>query len=120
MGGWDIFKQAIGVTPARIAEQHKMNSYNMNKQKSILDQRSKLLTDFYKAWKSGENAQQQKILDKMQAYSQEYPEMAIDYDAIRQSLKRREKYRGQNVGGMNYNPNLLPRLQGEQPGTVYR
>lgn len=120
VGGWDIFKQAIGVTPARIAEQHKMNSYNMNKQKSILDQRSKLLTDFYKAWKAGEDAQQQKILDKMQAYSQEYPEMAIDSDAIRQSLKRREKYRGQNVGGMNYNPNLLPRLQGEQPGTVYR
>lgn len=120
VGGWDIFKQAIGVTPARIAEQHKMNSYNMNKQKSILDQRSKLLTDFYKAWKAGEDAEQQKILDKMQAYSQEYPEMAIDSDAIRQSLKRREKYRGQNVGGMNYNPNLLPRLQGEQPGTVYR
>lgn len=120
VGGWDIFKQAIGVTPARIAEQHKMNSYNMNKQKKILDQRSKLLADFYKAWKAEDSDKQQAVLAKMDEYTKEYPEMAIDSDSIRQSLKRREKYRGQNIGGMNYNQNLLPRLQGEQPGTVYR
>lgn len=120
VGGWDIFKQAIGVTPARIAEQHKMNSYNMNKQHRILTQQNKLLSDFYKAWKEGDSDKEKAVLAKMNEFSNKYPEMAIDSDSIRQSLKRRERYRGQNVGGMNYNQKLLPRLQGEQPGTVYR
>lgn len=120
VGGWDVLKQAMGFTPARVTEQYKLNSYNMNKQKTITEERSKLLGDFYKAWKAGDEKKVDQITDKMRAYSEKYPEMRIDGDAVRSSLSRREKYRGQALGGMNYNQKLIPRLQEEQPGKVYR
>lgn len=120
VGGWNIFKQAMGFTPAKVTEQYKMNSYNMNKQKAITEERSKLLGDFYKAWKAGDEKKVDQITDKMRKYSEKYPEMRIDGDTVRSSLTRREKYRGSALGGMNYNQKLVPRLQDEQPGTVYR
>lgn len=120
VGGWNIFKQAMGFTPAKVTEQYKMNSYNMNKQKAITEERSKLLGDFYKAWKAGDEKKVDQITDKMREYSEKYPEMRIDGDTVRSSLTRREKYRGSALGGMNYNQKLVPRLQDEQPGTVYR
>lgn len=120
VGGWDVLKQAMGFTPARVTEQYKLNSYNMNKQKAITEERSKLLGDFYKAWKAGDEKKVDQITDKMRAYSEKYPEMRIDGAAVRSSLSRREKYRGQALGGMNYNQKLIPRLQEEQPGKVYR
>lgn len=120
LDGWNIFKQAMGFTPAKVTEQYKMNSYNMNKQTAITEERSKLLGDFYKAWKAGDEKKVDQITDKMRAYSEKYPEMRIDGDAVRSSLTRREKYRGSALGGMNYNQKLVPRLQEEQPGTVYR
>lgn len=120
VGGWNIFKQAMGFTPAKVTEQYKMNSYNMNKQKAITEERSKLLGDFYKAWKSGDEKKVDQITDKMREYSEKYPEMRIDGGTVRSSLARREKYRGSALGGMNYNQKLVPRLQDEQPGTVYR
>lgn len=120
VGGWNIFKQAMGFTPAKVTEQYKMNSYNMNKQKAITEERSKLLGDFYKAWKAGDEKKVDQITDKMHEYSEKYPEMRIDAGTVRSSLSRREKYRGSALGGMNYNQKLVPRLQDEQPGTVYR
>lgn len=120
VGGWNIFKQAMGFTPAKVTEQYKMNNYNMNKQKAITEERSKLLGDFYKAWKSGDEKKVDQITDKMREYSEKYPEMRIDGGTVRSSLARREKYRGSALGGMNYNQKLVPRLQDEQPGTVYR
>ena len=120
VGGWNIFKQAMGFTPAKVTEQYKMNSYNMNKQKAITEERSKLLGDFYKAWKAGDEKKVDQITDKMREYSEKYPEMRIDAGTVRSSLSRREKYRGSALGGMNYNQKLVPRLQDEQPGTVYR
>lgn len=120
VGGWDVLKQAMGFTPARVTEQYKLNSYNMNKQKAITEERSKLLGDFYKAWKAGDEKKVDQITDKMREYSEKYPEMRIDGAAVRSSLSRREKYRGQALGGMNYNQKLIPRLQEEQPGKVYR
>lgn len=120
VGGWNIFKQAMGFTPAKVTEQYKMNSYNMNKQKAITEERSKLLGDFYKAWKAGDEKKVDQITDKMREYSEKYPEMRIYAGTVRSSLSRREKYRGSALGGMNYNQKLVPRLQDEQPGTVYR
>lgn len=120
VGGWNIFKQAMGFNPAKVTEQYKMNSYNMNKQKAITEERSKLLGDFYKAWKAGDEKKVDQITDKMREYSEKYPEMRIDAGTVRSSLSRREKYRGSALGGMNYNQKLVPRLQDEQPGTVYR
>ncbi len=120
VGGWDIFKQAIGFSPAKVAEQYKINSINMNKQKAILAKRSKLLADYYKADQAGDEKKLESIEKQMDEYSDKYPEMAIDGKTIKRSMKNREKYRDKSVGGMSYNNNLRDRLLEEQPPSVYR
>lgn len=120
VGGWDIFKQAIGFSPAKVAEQYKINSVNMNKQKAILAKRSKLLADYYKADQAGDEKKLESIEKQMDEYSDKYPEMAIDGKTIKRSMKNREKYRDKSVGGMSYNNNLRDRLLEEQPPSVYR
>lgn len=119
VNGWDIFKQAIGFSPAKVAEQYKNNSVNMNKQKAILAERSKLLGDYYKADQAGDEKRIESIEKKMDEYSDKYPEMAIDGKTIKRSMKNREKYRDKSVGGMSYNNNLRDRLLEEQPPSVY-
>jgi len=120
VNGWDIFKQAIGFTPAAISEQYKLNNVNMNKQKAILEQRTKLLSDYYKADAAGDEAKLDKIGKQMDEFSDKYPEMQIDNKTIRRSIRNRERYRDSNTGGMSYNDNLRDRLLEEQPAKIYR
>lgn len=120
VNGWDVFKQAIGFSPAAINEQYKLNNVNMNKQKDILGQRSRLLADYYKADKAGDEAKLEEIGKKIDEYSDKYPEMQIDNKSLRRSMKNRDRYRDSNTGGMSYNNNLRDRLIEEQPAKIYR
>lgn len=120
VNGWDVFKQAIGFSPAAINEQYKLNNVNMNKQKAILGQRSRLLADYYKADKAGDEAKLEEIGKKIDEYSDKYPEMQIDNKSLRRSMKNRDRYRDSNAGGMSYNNNLRDRLIEEQPAKIYR
>lgn len=120
VNGWDIFKQAVGFTPAAISEQYKINSINMNKQKAILAKRSKLLADYYKADQAGDESKLEKVGKQIDEFSDKYPEMQINNKAIRRSMKNRDRYRDTNTGGMSYNNNLRERLIEEQPAKVYR
>lgn len=120
VNGWDVFKQAIGFSPAAINEQYKLNNVNMNKQKAILGQRSRLLADYYKADKAGDEKKLEEIGTKIDEFSDKYPEMQIDNKSIRRSMKNRDRYRDSNTGGMSYNNNLRDRLIEEQPAKIYR
>jgi len=120
VGGWDIFKQALGFTPARVSEQYKMNNGDMRMQKAISDERTKLLGDFYKAWKKQDEKKQDEIIDKMRDYSQRFPEKAIKSSDIRQSLKARERRKDQLVSGVRIDPKLIPRLKENRPEPGYR
>lgn len=120
VGGWDIFKQALGFTPARVSEQYKMNNGDMLMQKSISDERTKLLGDFYKAWKKQDEKKQDEIIDKMRDYSQRFPEKAIKSSDIRQSLKSRERRKDQLISGVRIDPKLIPRLEENRPEPGYR
>jgi len=120
VNGWDVFKQAIGFSPAAINEQYKLNNVNMNKQKAILGQRSRLLADYYKADKAGDEQRLEEVGKKIDEYSDKYPEMQIDNKALRRSMKNRDRYRDSNTGGMSYNNHLRDRLIEEQPAKIYR
>lgn len=120
VGGWDIFKQALGFTPARVSEQYKLNNGDMRMQKAISDERTKLLGDFYKAWKKEDEKKQDEIIDKMRDYSQRFPEKAIKSSDIQQSLKSRERRKDQLVSGVRIDPKLIPRLEENRPEPGYR
>ena len=117
---WETFVQALGFTPAALAERYDINNANMNKQKFILGERKKLLDRYARADKAGDEKALERIEGDMDKFSAKYPEQEITEKAIRNSLRSRERNRENNDGGMLYNNRLRDRILEEQSPTVYR
>lgn len=117
---WETFVQALGFTPAALAERYDINNANMNKQKFILGERKKLLDRYARADKAGDEKALERIEGDMDKFSAKYPEQEITEKAIRNSLRSRERNRENNDSGMLYNNRLRERILEEQSPTVYR
>ena len=118
----DVFKQALGFTPARIAEQYKTNNASYNKQQLIAKQRKEILDMYYKAYHGAEQVDE-KLLDKADAkrdaFNDKYPEKVISGPGIKRSIDEKIKG-GQNaVGGMRYDRKLRDRLIEDQSPSIY-
>lgn len=117
---WETFVQALGFTPAALAERYDINNANMNKQRFILGERKKLLDRYARADKAGDEKALERIEGDMDKFSAKYPEQEITEKAIRNSLRSRERNRENNDAGMLYNNRLRERILEEQSPTVYR
>lgn len=117
---WETFVQALGFTPAALAERYDINNANMNKQKFILGERKKLLDRYARADKAGDDKAMDRIDGEMDKFSAKYPEQEITEKVKRNSLRTRERNRENNDAGMLYNSRLRERILEEQVPTVYR
>lgn len=117
---WETFVQALGFTPAALAERYEVNNANMNKQKAIMGERKKLLDRYARADKAGDEKALERIEKDMDKFSAKYPEQEITEKAIRNSLRSRERNRENNDAGMLYNSRLRERILEEQSPTIYR
>lgn len=117
---WETFVQALGFTPAALAERYAINSANMNKQNAIMKERKALLDRYARADKAGDEKAIERIEQDMDKFSARYPEQEITEKVIRSSLRTRERNRENNDGGMLYNNRLRDRILEEQSPTVYR
>lgn len=115
----DVVKQALGFTPARIAEQYKTNNASYNKQQAILKERKQLMDGFYKADKDGDNEKFDELMAKIDKYNEKYPDQAITGRSLIQSRKTRDRGADKAVGGMRYNSKLRERLIEDQSPTIY-
>ncbi len=115
----DVIKQALGFTPARIAEQYKTNNASYNQQQAITKDRKRLMDEYYKADKEGDEARVEKLLKDIDKYNEKYPDQAITGRSLIQSRKTREKGAENAVGGMRYNSKLRERLVGDQAPSIY-
>lgn len=115
----DVVKQALGFTPARIAEQYKTNNASYNKQQAILKERKQLMDTFYKADKKGNDEEIDKLMEKIAKYNEKYPDQAITGRSLIQSRKTRDRGADKAVGGMRYNSKLRDRLLEEQSPSIY-
>lgn len=115
----DVFKQAIGFTPARIAEQYQTNNANYNKQQAIMGQRTQLLTDFKEAMKAGDEKQTDKVRARIIEFNEKYPEQGLKAKNLQQSMKADARNRAKATNGMLYNPKLKGRILDEQSPSIY-
>lgn len=116
----DVIKQALGFTPARIAEQYKTNNASYNLQQSIMKERKRIMDDYYKADQEGDEAKVNELIKKIEKYNEKNPEQAITPRSIMQSRKNRDKGAENAVGGMRYNNKLRERLVEEQSPSIYK
>ncbi|WP_163000210.1 PLxRFG domain-containing protein [Sphingobium yanoikuyae] len=117
MGAADAIKQALGFTPAELAERYDQNRAMKNKEQRILDQRSNILADFDQAQREGrDTAAIAERIDKFNEANPDYPVRARD---IRRSMKSRQQMRERKATGVYLNPKLAGRLQDEAAPLLY-
>ena len=116
----DVIRQALGFTPAKLAEQYDLNNAGFNLQDKILKQRKQLMDDYWKADEAGNEAKLDKLEADIDKYNEKYPEMEITPKTLSRSAKTREKNAEDATGGMRYNRKLRDRILDEQSPTVYR
>ena len=113
----DAIKQALGFTPAELAERYERNRSMKNSEQRILDQRRAALNAFDQARRAGEDTSEAEAA--IAAFNEENPDYPITVRSLRQSMRSREQMRERKQGGVYLNPKLVDRLNEEAPPLVY-
>lgn len=115
----DVIRQALGSTPAKLAEQYDINNRGFNLQQTILQKRQQLMNNYAKAGEKGDDAKQQEIVDQIVEFNGKYPEQAITGKSISRSMKTRAENAEMATGGMRYNRKLRDRILEDQAPRIY-
>jgi len=107
---YDELIQALGFTPAKVAQQYDKNNALKNYEAHILKRRSFLLAQYAIATKMGNLIQRRKVIQKMRAFSHKYPELNITAKTLKRSLKSRQSRSNEMQHGMHFNQKLQQRL----------
>jgi hypothetical protein len=116
----DVIRQALGFTPAKLAEQYDLNNAGYNMQQKILTKRKQLMDAYWKASEAEDDAKIDQLEKDIDAYNDKYPEMEITPKTLSRSAKTREKSADDATGGMRYNRKLKDRIMDDQAPTIYR
>lgn len=119
VGYGDVIRQALGSTPAKLAEQYDINNAGYNLQQGILRKRQNLLNSYAKASDKGDTQKQQEITDQIVEFNEKYPEQAITGKTISRSMKTRAQNAELATGGMRYNRKLRDRILEDQAPRIY-
>ncbi|KAB2922215.1 MAG: PLxRFG domain-containing protein [Dechloromonas sp.] len=114
----DAMKQALGFTPARIAEAYEANSRLINRENRIESERSKIVNAAMREVMTGELTDA--MLAKVQAFNEANPDYPITGDAIRRAVSGRASAERDTVGGIRLNRRLDARLRGEAAPLIYQ
>jgi hypothetical protein len=100
-----VIVQALGFTPAEIAEQNELNSLAYNKQQEIQDEKSAIVKELATAVLS-HAAITPEIRAKVDAFNAAHPSYPITSEGIVASAKLRAKHHANNQGGAELIPGL--------------
>ncbi|MCF1459503.1 MAG: PLxRFG domain-containing protein [Shewanella sp.] len=103
---WELGKQAIGLSPARLSEGYQARSSVKNMQSRIGEQRQDLMSGYTESVMEGDNRKANRLLLEIQSFNTRYPEFAISDSGLRQSLKNKYRYKDLSQSGI-----YLPQAQ---------
>lgn len=115
---WQILMQAQGFAPAEVAERYKINNRLKNQEREISDRRRGIMKQVGDAVRQGDPIPE-KAIEQLREFNREFPEWAITPDAIRQSVRSRQRASARNEFGVGLNPKLNDRLRAAQPPALY-
>lgn len=111
----EAFVQLLGFQPTRLFEQQKTNNALKGYEQAILDRRQTLMNAYAMAVHTGTD--RDLAMERIIAFNRRYPELALNAESIRQSMRARARYSQQAEGGVSINKKLAPRLR-EMAGTA--
>lgn len=111
-------RQALGFTPAEVAERYSANSKMKNKEIRIMDERSALMAEAAAAIKNGERLSED-LLDRLDRFREDHPTYAITGKNLRASVRSRAQASARNEFGIQLNPRLNDEIRGEAAPLVY-
>ena len=111
ISGKEAFIQMLGFTPERLAQQQVANIEAKAMEVSIDNRRQDLLNFLAMAYDAEDYDAVEKLLDKVDAFNNAYPEKAITASTIRSSMRKRAKIRemANEAGGLRVNKAFLSR-----------
>ncbi|MBB76647.1 MAG: hypothetical protein CMJ75_19240 [Planctomycetaceae bacterium] len=114
----ELFWQAMGFTPAVVAERYSGNRAMYNKQQRIMSERSKIQSRLALAEINGDDTTD--LMEKLYEFNDRYPEYPITVDTLRQSIDNRQRASARMDGGVILNPKLERRIKEESAPSIYR
>lgn len=110
--------QAMGFTPAQIAERYATNSRMMNMQTQIQDTRRDLMRDAGDAVMAGRRIPE-KLRTKIAEFNSDYPEYPITTKTLRLSIGGRQRAKSRNEFGVQLNTKLNDRIRKSVARPIY-
>lgn len=98
--------QLAGFSPASLSERYEGINAAKGYEEKVLGRRSALLNAYAMAWRAGDADTVGKVLEKMRAFNQAQPALAINSATIRNSLQARMRYSSRAEGGVVLNPKI--------------
>jgi hypothetical protein len=111
INAYNVFMQIFGFSPSEVSEEYARTGAMKQMEQSILNRRVSLLDSMYLARTNNDSDaidDTYKLIDK---FNDKYPTIAISESTLDKSYNAREKAIERSVGGMTFNPKLLPELE---------
>gem|GEM_PF-3178675 len=119
LSAWNLASQAMGFTPAKIADAYEVNTILRNAEQRIRERKRSIVNRFAKAVEMGDDEARQKALDDIEKYNAGAATRLdpITAKGLKQSLRMRVRNRQRSVGGVLIrNEALNQYLRGEVAG----
>lgn len=120
----DAFKQLLGATPAKIAEQYAINNAGYRKQDFVIRQRKTLMDDYWRASQADDDNAITAVEDRIDVFNEKYgedmPGVIITPKTLNRSAKTREKNADDATGGARYNRATRDYILDSQRKPIYQ
>ena len=110
IGPWNTFAQFFGFAPAEYTRQLEINSSIKNVERKTMEDRTKLLRNFYIATRNGDMKERADVLQKMLDFNKKHPTAAITPDTIDSSMAQHMTTSAEMYHGITLNKSLRPEL----------
>lgn len=111
--GPQALMQSVGFSPAKLADQQRINNALMNYQSHIQDRRQSLMNAFAMAHMAGDEESRTETLDKNRSFNTKYPEIAVRMSSLQSSLRTRAQRSAQAEHGIMLQKKLAGRVRRE-------
>lgn len=115
----DVLKQAIGFTPAEIADRYARNTFQTNTQNRIKSDRSDALKSAARARLKGDEAAGVTAEKKVEAFNERYPEYWIKPKSIMQSVHSMKNRADRMEFGVDLDSKLEPGIKEKTAPSIY-
>lgn len=115
---YEAIAQAIGFTPAKIAERYDINSRLKDQERKITGERTDIQKEAAAAILAGQDVPES-VMEQIREFNARFPEYPITSDTIRQSARSKLRAQERSEFGITLNQRLNDRLRAERATEIY-